>query len=89
MSEQDDTLFNFPCDFPIKIMGHANDEFEVAVLTIIRKHFPNISETALNLRESKEGKYLSVTVTVTADSREQLDAVYLELNAHHTVIMTL
>lgn len=89
MTDQDDTLFDFPCEFPIKIMGKASDEFEVAVYGIVRKHFTGIAQDALKSRPSADGKYLAITVTVTAHSRAQLDAVYIELNNHELVIMTL
>jgi len=78
----------FPCSFPLKVMGHNNNAFESAVRAVIKKHL----QDALVLFESRlssSGKYLSVTATFTATNREQLDALYRELNAHELVVMTL
>jgi putative lipoic acid-binding regulatory protein len=88
MSKQE-TLLEFPCEFPIKAMGLADDDFEALVLSLVRKHAPNLSEAAVRSRDSKGGKYLSVTVTVTATSKEQLDNIYLELTASERVMMAL
>lgn len=89
MTDKDDSLFDFPCKFPIKIMGKTSDEFEVAVYSIVRKHFKDLAQDALRSRSSSDGKYLAITVTVTAHSREQIDNAYIELNQHHLVLMTL
>lgn len=82
-------LLEFPCQFPIKAMGLAQDDFESLVASLVRQHAPDITETDISSRPSKEGKYISITVTVTATSREQLDAIYYELNASEHVLMTL
>lgn len=80
---------SFPCDFPIKVFGLANDTFEKAVLTIIHKHVPDLAENALRTRASKDGKYLSITITIHAKNREQVDNIYRELTASEVVIMAL
>jgi putative lipoic acid-binding regulatory protein len=77
----DDALFGFPCEFPIKAMGRAVPELEVAVLEIMHRHVPDLGEGAIRIRESSKGNYLSITVTIQARSREQLDAIYMELSA--------
>jgi len=87
-SEQE-TLLKFPCEFPIKAFGHANDEFETAVLTIITQHVTDIKENAIRTRASKEGKYLAMTVSIIAKSKKQLDNIYLDLSACEHVLMTL
>lgn len=89
MSEEQDTLLEFPCEFPIKAMGKNHDDFETQVVTLVRKHCPDLAEGAVVSRDSKGGKYLSVTVTITATSREQLDNIYLELTACEQVMMAL
>ena len=89
MTEENDELMQYPCDFPIKVVGLATDAFELAVLVIIRKHYTNLKENALSTRLSKDGKYMSITIDVTAESREQLDNTYIELNNSDAVIMTL
>ena len=88
MSEQD-TLLEFPCNFPIKAMGLAVDDFEAQVIALVRKHAPDLGEGAIRTVDSKGGKYLSVTVTVRATSREQLDNIYRELTACEQVLMAL
>ncbi|MCK4870886.1 MAG: DUF493 domain-containing protein [Gammaproteobacteria bacterium] len=79
----------FPCKFPIKVMGLADDEFKTAVLKIFHKHFPRLKKDAINLRVSKEKKYLSITVTIKATSKKQLDAIYQELSDNPAVLMAL
>lgn len=88
MSKQD-TLLEFPCNFPIKAMGRAEGDFEALVVTLVRKHAPDLSEGAVKTVDSKGGNFLSVTVTVRATSREQLDNIYRELTACEQVLMAL
>ncbi len=85
----EDSLLTFPCEFPIKIMGRNSDTLETEVVRIVRKHAPDISSEAVTSRSSGKGNYLAVTVIVNATSKEQLDNIYLELNAHEAVLMTL
>ena len=89
MTEQNDEHFNFPCDFPIKIMGRTDCELESLVVEIINKHVDELGEGAVKTRPSGKGNFISVTVTVTAHSREQLDNIYLELTAREEVLMAL
>ncbi|MDB6096101.1 MAG: transcriptional regulator [Francisellaceae bacterium] len=79
----------FPCDFPIKIMGLNNAEFEAIAIQIVFKHFPKISENAIHSRPSKNLKYLSITASVFAQNKQELDAVYLELTQHPLILMVL
>lgn len=88
MSEQE-TLLEFPCQFPIKIFGDNHESFEITVLEIVRRHCQNLGEGAVSSRESKGGKYLAMTVIVEAHSKEQLDNIYRELSAHDRVKMAL
>ena len=81
------SLMEFPCSFPIKVMGKAADDFDMLVVEIIRKYHPDVTEGAVKTRPSREGKYISVTVTINAQSREQLDNIYLDLTAHERVLM--
>jgi len=82
-------VFQFPCDFPLKAMGYNTDEFEVLIVSIVRRHAPDLADHAVSSRLSSNGKYRSVTATFTAHSREQLDALYRELSAHEQVLMLL
>jgi putative lipoic acid-binding regulatory protein len=79
----------FPCEFPIKVIGKADLEFQANVLQTVRKHFPQLGEAAAVTHYSKHNQYLSLTVTIQASSQEQLDAIYRELNAQPKVIMVL
>ena len=87
--KDNESAFTFPCDFPIKAMGHATGNFEITVLEIVRRHAPELTEEAFKSRPSSSGKYLSVTVTIRAESRQQLDAIYMDLTACEHVIMAL
>jgi putative lipoic acid-binding regulatory protein len=86
---KEESLLTFPCEFPIKVMGRSSETFETEVVGIVRKHTPDLSEDAVTSRASGKGNYIAVTVIVTATSKEQLDNIYLELNAHEDVMMTL
>ncbi len=70
-------------------MGLANNAFETFVLSVIRKHCPTISETALTYRASKNGKFMSITATIEATSQKQLDAIYGEFTSNPIVLMAL
>ena len=85
----EDSLLDFPCQFPIKVMGLAGRNFDLLVVELVRRHAPDLSEGAAKSRLSREGKYVSITVTVNAQSREQLDNIYLELTGHERVLMAL
>ena len=79
----------FPCAFPIKVMGRTEPGFAQAILAVVQKHAPDFDGAALEMRSSSAGRYLSLTATVNATSREQLDALYRDLVAHPTVVMVL
>jgi putative lipoic acid-binding regulatory protein len=83
------SALEFPCVFPIKIMGRTQDGFAQAVVEIVVRHAPDFDAATLEMRTSSAGNYLSVTATVNAISREQLDDLYRELVAHPMVKMVL
>jgi len=85
----EDTLLEFPCDFPIKIMGQATGEFRSLALGIVTRHFGTLAAHQIEERPSSGGKYLSLTCTVRAESRAQLDAVYVELTSCRQVLVAL
>jgi uncharacterized protein len=87
--DTDESLLSFPCDFPIKVMGKAEDDFDALIVEIVRKHSPDLHEGAVKSRLSNEGRFVSVTVTIQAESREQLDNIYMELSAEKRVLMAL
>jgi uncharacterized protein len=83
------TLLQFPCSYPIKAAGRAEGDFAALVVAIVRRHAPNFDADAVSLRESSSGKWLAVTVTIQAESRAQLDAIYQDLTADERVIWAL
>lgn len=83
------SALEFPCAFPIKIMGRTRDGFAQAIVEIVARHAPDFEPATLEMRSSRAGNYLSVTATVNATSRDQLDALYRELVAHPMVAMVL
>ena len=60
----------FPCSFPIKAMGIATDDFDILVVEIVRRHYPDVTEGAVKTKPSRKGKYISVTVTIEAQSKK-------------------
>ena len=87
MSEE--TLFEFPCQFPIKAMGKADVELDLLVAEIVRRHAPSMTEDAVTSRPSKDGNFMGITVIIEATSKQQLDAIYQELTDHPHVLMAL
>jgi len=89
MTQKAESPFQFPCEFIIKVFGNASAEFELEVLTIIRKHILDLHENAINCRSSKDGKYLALTIKITAQSKQQLDDIYRDLSANPHVLIAL
>ena len=83
------SLIEFPCAFPIKVMGRTQSGFAQIVLEIVQRHDPEFDPASVEMRPSREGNYLSLTVTVHAKSREHLDRVYQDLCDHPMVTMVL
>jgi putative lipoic acid-binding regulatory protein len=86
---QDSPLIEYPCEFPLKIMGHTQAGFAQAVLAVVNRHVPDFDGATMAMKTSKHGNYLSVTCVINASSREQLDALYQELCDHPMVVMVL
>jgi len=85
----EDTLLEFPTDFPIKIMGAATDDFRSLVIGIVTRHFGELAPARIEERPSSGGKYLGLTITVRAESKAQLDALYRELTSCRQVLVAL
>jgi putative lipoic acid-binding regulatory protein len=83
------TLIEYPCDFPIKVLGRTQAGFAQAVLEIVRAYAPDFEGATMEMRTSKKGKYLSVTCVIRATSRQQLDDLYRSLCDHPMVVMVL
>jgi putative lipoic acid-binding regulatory protein len=84
-----DSLIDYPCTFPIKVMGLKVEGLVSAITMVARAFDPGFDAATIELRESKGGKYLGVTITVQATSREQLDELYRTLSTHPMVKVVL
>ena len=82
-------VMQFPMDFPIKVMGKRVDTFADEMVAIVRTHAPDFDPATLEMRASRNGNYLSVTATIRARSRPQLDALYQALSTHPLVTLVL
>ena len=89
MHNEEENPLKFPCEFPIKAMGKSDCSLDTIVVEIVRRHAPDLGEGAIKTRASANGNYISVTVTVNATSRKQLDAIYQDLVDCEAVIMAL
>ena len=87
MAVEPESLIEYPCEFPIKIIGKSQAGFAQTVLGIVRAHAPDFDGATMDMKTSKQGKYLSVTCTIRATSRQQLDGLYRELCDHPMVVM--
>ena len=87
--QADDSIFDFPCEFTIKAMGKADNNFDCLVVSLIREFYPELQEGAVQTKLSKGAKYMSVTVTIQAQNREQLDSIYLALTSEARVLVAL
>jgi len=88
-SEQTTGGLSFPCLFGIKIFGLATTEFQQATLAILKKYVPDLTDDNIIRRPSKDGKYLALTITIHAQSRDQLDGIYQDLTKNPLIIMAL
>lgn len=86
MSEE---LLKFPCTIGIKAMGLNADDFATHIVNIVKNHKSDISKKDVSTRDSKNSKYLSVTITVYLESRAQADSIYMDLSADERVLMSI
>ncbi len=88
--DQPDSLIEYPCDFPIKVMGESGTALVEAVIYIAKQFDPTFSEVrSLTSRVSAQGRYQGLTLTIRVTSREQLDEIYRTLSSHPLVKVTL
>jgi putative lipoic acid-binding regulatory protein len=85
----DESLLKFPCAFPIKMMGHDSPEFRQTARTLVERHTGPVNDEAINDALSRKGNFVSITITVTALSQEQLDDIYRDVSSHDDVLMAL
>lgn len=79
----------YPCDFPLKVFGRNEEGFEQLVLDLVKPHLAENAELVVSRNQSRHGKYQSLTIRFTADSRQQLDAIYQSLTDCEQVVMSL
>lgn len=84
-----DTNFEFPTEYPLKVAGKNLPTLESTVVSIVSKHVEDFDTTTVTVRESKGGKYLAVSVSFTARSKNQLDSIYIDLTAHPDIVWAL
>lgn len=89
ITDQKETFFEFPCKFPIKIMANPQKETTEAILSVFEKYVPEHDKIDFKTKESKTGKYISITAIFQADSKEQLDNIYKEISSNPEVHMVL
>lgn len=89
MTEPTESLIEYPSDFPIKIMGAMQDQFAQTMVELVTLHDPEFHSGKMEMRPSSGGNYLSLTVTIRATSREQLDNLYRALSSHPMVKFVL
>jgi putative lipoic acid-binding regulatory protein len=85
----EETLLEFPCDFPIKIMGRESAEFQALARALVEKHTGPLADEAIVTALSRNSAFVSITVTVVAESKQQLDDIYREVTSHDAVLMAL
>ncbi len=85
----DESVFEFPCEIPIKVLGANGSALRDAAYGIVYAHYGELGEERFQERKSRDGNYVSLTITVRAESREQIDAVYRDLSSHSDILMVL
>lgn len=82
-------IFQFPCDFPIKVIGKAHPDFAETIMKVVETLAPDFDRSRVETRPSSGGNYTGLTVTINAQSRAQLDAIYMALTGHPMVKIVL
>lgn len=85
----EESLIEYPCDFPIKVMGRAREDFVRVMAELVRTFDPGFDPDTIQIRPSGRGNYVGLTLTVRVESREQLDALYRALHGHEMVSVVL
>lgn len=84
-----DSLLEFPCEFPIKMMGRDELKFRDAAFQVIERHVGQVDDDAIRVSTSSQGNFLSITVTIMATSQKQLDDIYRDLSDHEQILVAL
>ncbi len=89
MADQFEPELNFPCEYPVRVIGRDEDDFAAFVMEVVSHHVPDLAADMYTVHPSSKGKYLSVAVTFIAESRAQVDGLYKELGSHKRVLVAL
>ena len=89
MSEPEAPKIEFPCDYPIKVMGRASADFREVIISVMKTHAPEITESSVSMRESSNGTFHSLTVTIRATGKPQIDAIFEDLKKTGRVTVVL
>jgi putative lipoic acid-binding regulatory protein len=89
MTTPSDDILQFPCEFPLRIIGRNEDDFENFAFEFMREFVPDLMAETIRSRLSHGGTYLSVTMTFTAQSREQVDSIYQAMSGHERILFAL
>ncbi|WP_279243357.1 YbeD family protein [Candidatus Litorirhabdus singularis] len=89
MTEQEPPKIEFPCDYPIKVLGRSVEEFEVEILAVFERHAPGFDRDAVRSRDSGKGTFTALTITIVATGKPQLDALHGDLMATGLVQMVI
>ena len=85
----DESALEFPCEFPIKMMGRDSAAFRSTARTLVENHVGIVQDERVQAATSRNGRFVSVTVTITATSQQQLDDIYRDVTSHEDVLMAL
>ena len=89
MTEQEAPKIEFPCDYPIKVMGEAQVELHEHVLQVMDTHAPGFDRSKITIRDSSKGRWQSITLVITATGKPQLEAIFADLKTSRVVKMVL
>ena len=89
INDPDAPKIEFPCDYPIKVLGRSSDEFHRVVLEVIERHAPGYERDRIEVRDSRKGNFVSVTIYITATGKPQLEALHQDLMATGLVQMVI
>ncbi len=89
MSDTEAPKIEFPCDYPIKIMGEAGPDFQKLVTDVVKRHASEVTDDVVKVRESRNARYLAVTITIVATGQLQLEAIFEDLKKTGRVTMVL
>jgi uncharacterized protein len=87
--DKNNTGGDYPSLITLRVMGEAHEDFSKTVLEIVRKHSPEVDLSAIKIRASRRGNYVSVNISFQVESKEQYSAIYQDLQSNHQILMVL